>query len=203
MRDSLFTDDEASEELRCAETAYPTSEEIDAVHRAIRVARARGLDLPEPIDIRWRLYGPDMAAGLCRGSTIYLGVGPSIGLELLAKTTLHELAHAHDYTSGRPWDREDWEARAESFAATMMPYWRAGALPSPPPPRTERATPPTTAPRPTSIAPTGSCRARYLLDDARRRLQRLYHRLDGEQARALRVVERHMLELSALARRER
>lgn len=125
-----MSDAEAAATLIRSAPALPTLEEIHAVDRAVAIARARGLALPEHVHIEWRVLCDD-TLGAQRGGVVYLGLSRrTIDLESLARTALHELAHLHDRMSSRTFDRAEWEARAERFEAAMIPYWRAGTLPA-------------------------------------------------------------------------
>lgn len=189
-----MTDDEAALELLRSETAVPTELELECVDRAIEIARASGLRLPPAVVVRWRRYVPAAAIGCCEGEVIYLAAG--LRLEHLAETSLHELAHCHDFSSGRRFPRAESEARAIRYAARMLPHWRARTLPSP----YSRAA---TAARPKSLAPSGDAsRARMLASELERRLSRLRHRVSGTDRLAVSALMRISDELAALATRK-
>lgn len=108
--------------VACPE-AVPLPAQVRIVHQAIADARAAGLRLPA-LRLHWRAGRRDLAAGALRWTPstrtadLFLSVDAMPGH--LRRTTYHELAHAHDCAAGRPFDRVDFEVRADAFAARMM-----------------------------------------------------------------------------------
>lgn len=199
MRPSLYSDAESIEELVRSEEAAPLPEELEVLRAAVRIADTR-LSLPDKITVLWRLHSSvDAALGACRGTQVYLAIGPHIGLELLGRTALHELRHVHDFAMGLS-SGADAERRAESFALEMLPYLRSGSLPPASPPATTRA--PATK-KPTSIRPRPPSRAAAvdtITRELKVRVSRLQRHVDPLDRRDLGAVLALLERLTFLAR---
>ncbi len=190
--------------------AEPTPFEIQLFQDTVKKARGLGLPLPERLIARWRRGERDDAPhGCCTVENgepvLYLNVHSYRLHEVIP----HELGHAADFHTGAWSDlpKSEQERNADLVKDAILTDQRIpeGLFPEDDQDEgqaTERAVPPTTAPRPMSVAPSGACRARYLLDQVQHRLRRLLRHIDGEDRLALRVVERHVLELGAIARRK-
>lgn len=207
-----MTDDEAALELLRAATALPTDSELECVDRAIEIARASGLRLPpDGVVIRWRRYTPGAAIGCCEGTTIYLAAG--LRLEHLTETALHEVAHLHDFSSGRSFPRAESEARAVRYAARMIAHWRSGTLPSPPTTRAAAPAPKCSPGAPCAREaqehvqrspfwgqPLGVNNVNQLTEGLLRRVQRL-RRCAPKYSLELGAIERGVRELDSLLER--
>jgi hypothetical protein len=201
VRPSIFSDAEAIEALVSSEDAAPLPEELEAVRAAVRIADAR-LSLPDKITVLWRSHSSaDAALGACKGMTIYFALGSHLGLELLGRTALHELQHCADFHAGLRCSRDESERRADLFAETYLPYWRARALP--PAPSALKTAPPTpkTVPRPRRTVWSREVAVASLTLQVKVRVSRLQRCVDPVGRRDLGAIAGLVEQLAYFARR--
>jgi hypothetical protein len=104
-----------------APRAKPVPEARADLAEAVRLAIAASLPLPDRLRILWvdspypaAVRSADKAGDITLAISVQLPSGDFFG------TIFHELKHASDLHLGRPWNRIDYELRAEAFRFQML-----------------------------------------------------------------------------------